>query len=66
MTKAKEEFNLSERGKPIIEDSLRYWYAEKDVKEFIKMIEQEIILGSPNARQNLIKLRKLAGAQLCQ
>lgn len=41
-----------------------YFYPEEDVKEFIKIIAEEVIVGNPNSRKMLIELRKLAGEKL--
>lgn len=43
---------------------LREYIKKKDVKEFIKWVETEIVLKSPKRRQNLIKLQNRVGEKL--
>ena len=60
-----EDFNLSERM--FDGANTEGWHKGikiEDVKEFIKRIETEVIVGNPNSRQMLIKLKKLAGGGL--
>ena len=57
-----ERFNLSE--KIIREDFGRLdSILIKDVKEFIRLVEEQVIAGNPNSRQMLIKLKNLVGKE---
>ena len=68
-----KEFSLSERIEQLKKELLAHAkLTEAQVdgiirlvkfmdREFIKKVEQEIILKNPKARQNLIKLHRLAG-----
>jgi hypothetical protein len=75
MTKTKEEFNLSEKSECFGEDGeyIGRGYMEEDVKEFIRLLKEELSKSSVNSSQPTnIRMRaifnekidKLAGKEL--
>lgn len=59
-----KEFDLGEKIQSLEFTDDEWYIPIEDVKEFIKWVETEIIMKSPKARQNLIKLRKRVGDKL--